>query len=192
MVYCPARQNSTNRDPLGTDIAVGQDKKLVPIIGSLFSLSTNGINSIFECRGFFIVLIGDVCKYFQIFSWDRMVYYHKLCLINFFPQQFKKKTPMILWKFWIYIPIPMVFDFQSRCLVILIISISFKDKIGFSNHSLWHCFELGSKILASGPMGQAKDMTIFSRNGSMGGLVTYKKEFRNYIQFLKITTSILF
>ena len=73
----------------------------------------------------------------------------------------------------------MVFDFQSRCLVILIISISFKDKIGFSNQSLWHCFELGSKILASGPMGQAKDMTIFSRNGSMGGLVTYKKEIRN-------------
>ena len=29
-------------------------------------------------------------------------------------------------------------------------------------------------MLASGPIGQAKDMTIRSRKGSMGGLVTYR------------------
>lgn len=30
-------------------------------------------------------------------------------------------------------------------------------------------------MFASGPMGHASDMTIFSRNGSIGGLVTYSR-----------------
>ena len=90
MVYRPARQNSTNRDPVGIDVAVRQDKELVPIIGSLFSLSTNGINSIFECRGFFIVLIGDVCKIFQIFSKMRDGSLSKTMYVSlFFPSQSK-------------------------------------------------------------------------------------------------------
>ena len=48
------------------------------------------------------------------------------------------------------------------------------DKIGCSKYKRRHWCSLGSKMLASGPIGQAKDMTIRSRKGSMGGFVTYR------------------
>ncbi len=48
------------------------------------------------------------------------------------------------------------------------------ERIGFSNHSLWqHAPGPGSRMLPSGPIGQASDITIFSRNGSIGGFVTW-------------------
>ena len=47
-----------------------------------------------------------------------------------------------------------------------------RDSTGFSSHSRWHSEALGSRMFPSGPTGQAKDITIFSRNGSIGGLVT--------------------
>ena len=48
------------------------------------------------------------------------------------------------------------------------------DRMGCSKYSRRHCNSLGSKIFASGPIGHASDMTIRSRNGSIGGLVTLK------------------
>jgi len=57
-------------------------------------------------------------------------------------------------------------------LVILMIRRSLRDRIGFSSQSRWHWTLLGSSKLPSGPTGQASDITIFSRKGSIGGFVT--------------------
>lgn len=62
--------------------------------------------------------------------------------------------------------------FQLRWVLFFNISISDRDTIGCGRNNLWHCLELGSKILDSGPIGHISDITIFSRNGSIGGFVT--------------------
>lgn len=51
---------------------------------------------------------------------------------------------------------------------------SSKESIGCAIINRSHCSEQGSKMLSSGPIGVVKDMIIFSRIGSMGGLVTKK------------------
>merc|ERR1719154_133583 len=64
-------------------------------------------------------------------------------------------------------------DFQPRWLVVFIVFMSPKERMGFSNHNLWQMSALGSNKFPSGPTGQARDITIFSLKGSIGGLVTW-------------------
>lgn len=65
------------------------------------------------------------------------------------------------------------FTFQSCTREWRITSRSCGERIGCSKKSRRHCSSLGSRMLASGPIGQASDMTILSRKGSIGGFVTY-------------------
>lgn len=55
-------------------------------------------------------------------------------------------------------------------------SISISERMGCSRKRRRHCSEDGSRILASGPIGQLSDITICSRNGSIGGFVTCNHE----------------
>lgn len=63
--------------------------------------------------------------------------------------------------------------FHPRYFVSLITSRSSNDSIGCGKNNLFTCNSFGSKMLLSGPIGQSIDITIFSRNGSMGGFVTW-------------------
>lgn len=62
--------------------------------------------------------------------------------------------------------------FQPRCVFNRMTSKSYRDSKGFGRNKRWHCLAEGSKIFASGPIGHMRDMTTFSRNGSIGGFVT--------------------